>query len=68
MLSAQLRDLVSLSLETTLGTVAQGTCGRHPGGSLGSLTVLFAVISINQPTVIEHIWQKEHSLPQGARF
>lgn len=30
------------------------------------LTVLFAAISINQPTVIEHIWQKEHSPPAGS--
>lgn len=69
MLSAglRLRNLVSQSLETTLGTVAQGACGRHPGGSLGSLTVLFAATSINQPTEIEHdIWQKEHSPPAGS--
>lgn len=67
MLSAQLCDLMSQSLETTLGTVAHGACGRHPGGSLGSLTVPFAATSINQPTAIEHdIWQKEHSPPAGS--
>lgn len=59
--------LVSQRLETTLGTVAQGGCARHPGGSLSSLTVLFSAPSINQSMDYEHdIWQKEHSSPAGS--